>query len=264
MYSLHKYPRTPHLTGSRLQPGDEDLRVVPPGHLAGRPLVVEEKLDGANSAVSFGEDGRLLLQSRGHFLDGGPRERHFGLLKSWANSIRGALWEALGSRHVMYGEWLYAKHTIYYDALPHYFFEFDVLDKAEGRFLTTAQRRELLRDVPVLAAPVLFEGAAPPSARLDSLIRPSAFQSGSWRAALALACESRGLDPERALRETDSSGLMEGLYVKVEEGGRVAERFKLVRASFHQAVDDSGDHWLNRPVIPNRLREGADLFARRP
>ena len=261
MYRLHKYPRTPHLTGSRLQPGDEDLGVVSLEHLKGLRLVVEEKLDGANSAVSFGEDGRLLLQSRGHFLDGGPRERHFGLLKAWAGSVQGRLWEALGSRHVMYGEWLYAKHTVFYDALPHYFFEFDVLDRETGRFLSTAARRELLAAAPVLSAPVLYAGPAPAAEGLAALVGPSAFQSARWRESLAEVCAARGLDAARALRETDRTGLMEGLYIKVEEGARVTERFKFVRPSFTQAVDDSGEHWLNRPLIPNRLREGADLFA---
>ena len=261
MYRLHKYPRTPHLTGSRLQPGDEDLRVVSLEHLEGVRLVVEEKLDGANSAISFGEDGRLLLQSRGHFLDGGPRESHFGLLKAWAGSVQGRLREALGSRYVMYGEWLYAKHTIFYDALPHYFFEFDVLDKLAGEFLSTAARRELLKDVPVLSAPVLYTGPTPNAERLAALVKSSAFQSKRWRESLTEVCEARGLDAGRALRETDAAGLMEGLYIKVEEGGRVTERFKFVRPSFTQAVDDSGEHWLNRPVIPNRLREGIDLFA---
>ena len=59
-YELIKYPRTPHLAGSRLQPGDEDLSQIPFSHLAGRHIVVEEKCDGANSAISFGEDGGLL------------------------------------------------------------------------------------------------------------------------------------------------------------------------------------------------------------
>jgi hypothetical protein len=260
-YRLRKYPRTPHLTGSRQQPGDEDLSVVSLEHLKGLSLVVEEKLDGANSAVSFGEDGRLLLQSRGHFLDGGPRERHFGLLKAWAGSVRDRLWEVLGSRHVMYGEWLYAKHTIFYDALPHYFFEFDVLDKETGQFLSTAARGELLRDTPVLSAPVLYAGPAPTAERLAALVKPTSFQSARWRDLLAEVCAARGLDAARVLRETDPAGLMEGLYIKVEDGGRVTERFKFVRPSFTQAVDDSGDHWLNRPVIPNRLREGVNLFA---
>ncbi len=260
-YRLHKYPRTPHLTGSRQQPGDEDLSVVSLEHLKGRKLVVEEKLDGANSAVSFGEDGRLLLQSRGHFLDGGPRERHFGLFKAWAGSVQSKLWDALGSRHVMYGEWLYARHTIFYDALPHYFFEFDVLDKATGEFLSTEARARLLRGTSVLSAPVLYTGAAPGAARLAAFVGPSAFQSERWRESLAEVCEARGLDAARALRESDSAGLMEGLYLKVEDEGRVTERFKFVRPSFTQAVDDSGEHWLNRPVIPNQLREGASLFA---
>ncbi|HVG19836.1 MAG TPA: RNA ligase family protein [Blastocatellia bacterium] len=258
---LYKYPRTPHLTGSRLQPGDEDMCVISADHLKGQRLVVEEKLDGANSAISFNPEGGLLLQSRGHFLDGGPREKHFALMKAWAMSIRSGLWKVLGSRYVLYGEWLYAKHTIFYDQLPHYFFEFDVLDKERGEFLSTPARRELLGSLPVTPVPTLFSGTIRSARLLKSLVRPSAFQSEGWRQKLTEVCESRNLDSARALRETDSSGLMEGLYLKVEEGGRVTERFKFVRDSFLQAVGESGDHWLNRPIIPNQLREGVDIFA---
>jgi hypothetical protein len=261
MNRLFKYPRTPHLTGSQFQPGDEDLGVVPLNHLNGQRLIIEEKLDGANSAISFSREGQLLLQSRGHFLDGGPRERHFGLMKAWATCHQSALMEVLGSRFVMYGEWLYAKHTIFYDQLPHYFFEFDLFDKERELFLTTDERRKLLQGLPVPSAPVLFSGPIRSGRQLRSLIRNSDFQSAGWREALREVCKSRTLDAERALRETDPSGLMEGLYIKVEDGGRVLERFKFVRASFLQAVDDAGDHWLNRPIIPNQLREDVDIFA---
>ena len=64
--TYYKYPRTPHLEGSRLQAGDEDLSQVPFSHLKGKYLVIEEKVDGANTAISFDTDGTLLLQSRGH------------------------------------------------------------------------------------------------------------------------------------------------------------------------------------------------------
>ena len=94
-YPIIKYPRTPHLAGSRLQPGDEDLSQVPFSCLAGRRLTVEEKVDGANSAVSFGPEGQLLLQSRGHYLTGGWRERHYALFKTWAQAHQGALRSAL-------------------------------------------------------------------------------------------------------------------------------------------------------------------------
>ena len=70
-YRIIKYPRTPHIEGSRLQPGDEDLSQVPFSAIAGKHLVVEEKIDGANSAISFDPQGNLLLQSRGHYLTGG-------------------------------------------------------------------------------------------------------------------------------------------------------------------------------------------------
>ncbi len=46
--TILKYPRTPHLEGSRLQPGDEDLSQIRFSEIAGRHLVVEEKCDGAN------------------------------------------------------------------------------------------------------------------------------------------------------------------------------------------------------------------------
>lgn len=48
------------------------------------------------------------------------------------------------------------------------------------------------------------------------------------------------------------------------DGGIVAARYKYVRADFLTAVLESGSHWLRRPVLPNRLADGADLFARAP
>lgn len=224
-----KYPRTPHITGSRLQPGDEDLASTAREALAGLPLVIEEKLDGSNSAVSFAADGRLVLQSRGHELTGGARERQFDLFKRWASHHAGWLRERLGSRYVMYGEWLYARHTIPYDQLPHYFLEFDVLDREAGVFLSTERRAAMLGGGPVVSVPVL--GTALP---LEQYIGRSTASSG----------------------ET-----MEGLYIKHEADGQVLGRYKYVRAGFLQAVADSGEHWMDRPLEANQLREGVDLFA---
>jgi hypothetical protein len=76
MDQIRKYPRTQHIINSRLQPGDEDFNAVGFEAIESRHVVVEEKLDGANSAISFDAGGNLLLQSRGHYLTGGPAERH--------------------------------------------------------------------------------------------------------------------------------------------------------------------------------------------
>ncbi len=248
-----KYPRTPHIEGSRLQAGDEDLSQVPFSTIAGRHIVVEEKVDGANSAVSFDADGNLLLQSRGHYLTGGWRERHYNLMKQWARSCENEFFDVLGTRYIMYGEWLYAKHAIYYDMLPSYFLEFDIFDRDEGIFLDTHRRHEMLRALPVFSVPVLSEGCFTDKKSLISLLTHSNYISDDHIANLRKTAEKLGLDPDRQCRETDASDLMEGLYIKVEENGRVVDRMKYVRATFLQSVEESSTHWLNRPIVPNRL-----------
>ncbi len=258
---IYKYPRTHHIEGSGLQPGDEDLGVVPFRALAGRYLVVEEKMDGANSAISFSEDGRLLLQSRGHYLVGGERERHFHLLKAWANRYTVELWEVLQDRYVMYGEWLYAKHSVFYTDLPHYFLEFDIYDKVQDEFLCTERRRQVLARAPfVVSVKVLHAGPVASLEALSGMIGPSYFIAPDALARLEALCQEKGLNFQQVLRETDQSGLMEGLYIKVEEDGCVRERYKYVRASFLQTVIGSQSHWLDRPIIPNLLKAGVSLF----
>ena len=250
---IRKYPRTPHLEGSRLQPGDEDLRQISFSEIAGRHLVVEEKCDGANSAVSFASDGTLLLQSRGHYLTGGYRERHYEYMKRWANVHRDALYEILGSRYILYGEWMYAKDTVYYDLLPHYFLEFDILDRESGIFLDTQSRHRMLAGSPVVSVPVLAQRAFSDKEELISLLGRSNYISDDHMLHLRDECLKLGLDPERNIRETDPSTNMEGLYLKVEENGQVTMRLKYVRRSFYQAVELSESHWQSRPIIPNLL-----------
>ena len=55
----------------------------------------------------------------------------------------------LGSRDILYGEWMYAKHTVCCGLLPHYFLEFDILDRETGRFLDTPTRHGDVRGVRV-------------------------------------------------------------------------------------------------------------------
>jgi hypothetical protein len=258
---IHKYPRTYHIEGSNLQPGDEGMGGIAFSSIAGRYLVVEEKTDGANAGISFTASGELLLQSRGHYLTGGPREKHFALFKQWAYTHMATLWPVLGTRYIMYGEWLYARHTMFYNALPHYFMEFDVLDKKTGQFLSTARRQEMLAGLPVVSVKVLKDGVFRTLDELTGLVGPSYFIQGDQIAALRELCAQQHLDADRAVAESDTSGLMEGLYIKVEEDGCVSERYKSVRGDFLTKILESDTHWLSRPIIPNQLRPDVNLFA---
>ena len=254
---LFRYPRTPHLEGSRLQEGDHGHDHVPYRDLRGLRLVVEEKLDGANTGLSFSPAGDLLLQSRGHYLVGGGRERQFNFIKAWAQAHAGWLLQRLEDRYVMYGETLSKKHSVFYDALPHHFFEFDVLDRRTGAFLSTEARRELLAGGPVLSVPVLYDGLAPARlADLKALLRPSLAKTARWR--------DEGLDLAMAWRQCDKSDLSEGLYIKVEADGRTLGRYKWVRADFIQAILAADKHHSEQPYVPNQLAPGVDLYAPRP
>jgi len=260
-----KYPRTPHLEGSRLQPGDDGHEHVRLATLAGRHAVIEEKLDGANVGLSFTSGGELLLQSRGHYLVGGSRERQFAPFKEWACAHEERLLALLLDRYVMYGEWLYAKHSVSYDRLPHWFCEFDVYDRVDGVFLSTPRRHALLAGSPVVSVPVLREGPMPRDVKaLRALVRPSLAKSAQWREAFEQGVRRQELDLALAWKQTDKSDLAEGLYVKIEDEHRVLSRCKWVRPDFVQTILDSGSHHSTRPVIPNGLAPEADLYAPQP
>lgn len=262
MDQIYKYPRTRHLEGSRKQSGDEDLKNVAFSVIEGKYLVLEEKVDGANCGVSFDRDGKMYLQSRGHFLNGGYGEKQFDLFKLWAGCFEEKLHLLLGDRYVMYGEWLYAKHTVFYDCLPHYFMEFDVFDKEEKKFFSTRKRREFLQEAPfVHSVRVLDEGYYTGPDAIAKWIGPSLFISGAAKEHFLSQCQKGGVNPETAARQTDLSGIMEGIYIKVEEGDYVIDRLKYVRASFLNTILDSESHWASRPIVANRLADGVDLFS---
>lgn len=253
MKQIYKYPRTSHIFGSKLQKGDEDLINVPFEQIKGRNIVVEEKVDGANSGISVVND-KLMLQSRGHYLTGGYRERHFDLFKTWANCWTNQLKDLLCERYVIYGEYLFAKHTVFYDNLPHYWMEFDILDTETNTFFDTPRRMNMLRDFPFIhSVKVLFEGKLDKKQDLYDMVKNSYFISDDYKKNLETESTKQNLNVEKIFNETDLSNLMEGLYIKVEEDGIVKERYKFVRQGFLQVVADSESHWLDRPIIPNKL-----------
>jgi len=114
-----KYPRTPHLPWS---PGitRDDLKLKSVSHLINTKLLVSEKIDGSNTCL---ESGGLCF-SRSHSRT--PTHPSFDMLKALAATI------SIPSGLQVFGEWVYATHSIKYDALPTYFLVFAVHD-TEGK-----------------------------------------------------------------------------------------------------------------------------------
>lgn len=241
------YPRTPHMR----EFGKKLFEVA--RSLGATRIVLEDKLDAANSGLQFDRNANIMPRSRGHFLNGGFREGQFDLFRKWADWLAESLFEKIEDRYIVYGEWMAARHSIFYDQLPHLFHEFDILDIATGKFFSTARRREILGDLPILPVPVLYDGPAHRDFDPRDFITRSDYQSENWEAALRKAAEYAGLDPDRAVEEGDRSGLMEGIYIKFETDEHTVGRAKYVRPDFTQVILEGGVHWADRPMIRNQL-----------
>ena len=148
-----KYPRTPHLFGSKGTDDDKHLgQKESEAFIADQSLIVEEKIDGTNVGIHFTSRGRMVLQCRGHEITEGMHPQ-YDLFKQWTSVKRPALKGMLGGQFILYGEWLYAKHSVHYRKLPRYFFEFDIYDKDAEQFLDfdTRLRMPHENDLPVQA-----------------------------------------------------------------------------------------------------------------
>ena len=159
---LFKFPRTKHLfdAGGQgvsrddliMDAGEEALFYARRGAQQPSTVIIEEKVDGANLGISIGFDMKLNVQNRSHYVNS-KTHRQFSCLDRWLEEHSAALYEVLEpGRHVLFGEWLYAKHSIFYTELPGYFMAFDIYDKQEERFYSQKTRNEKLEStgIPVV------------------------------------------------------------------------------------------------------------------
>lgn len=237
-----KYPRTPHLFGSKGTDDDKQLDDAESAQfIADASLIVEEKIDGTNVGIHFAEDGELVMQCRGHLITEGMHPQ-YDLFKQWAAVKRCVLEQRLGKRFILFGEWVYARHSIFYRQLTHYFFEFDIYDKEQNAFLDLEQRLSLLDDSGIQTVPVIHTGPLRQSG-LEEMIGPSLFDSQ--------------FDNPLTKR---ADNLMEGLYLRTEADGVVTGRAKFVRAEFVEKIKQSV-HWQHQAMMPNELAEGVDIWS---
>lgn len=237
-----KYPRTPHLFGSKGTDDDKHLgETESTVFIADKSLIVEEKIDGTNVGIHFSDSGEMVLQCRGHLINEGMHPQ-YDLFKQWAAVKRHVLEIQLEDRFILFGEWVYARHSVHYRKLPHYFFEFDLYDKEQQAFLTFDQRMSLLERTGIQTVPVVHTGAVSRS-DLIKLIGPSQFDSH--------------FDNPFTMRPDN---LMEGLYLRTEANGVVTGRAKFVRPEFVEKIKQS-THWQHQQMVPNLLAENVDIWS---
>ncbi len=237
-----KYPRTPHLFGSTGTDDDKHMGEAESNQfIADDSLITEEKIDGTNVGIHLASDGQMILQCRGHIISEAMHSQ-YDLFKQWTVVKRPVLEKMLGTDFILFGEWVYAKHSVHYRSLSHYFFEFDIYDKQNQVFLSLERRLTMLEGTGIHTVPVIQTGAVKKK-QLINLIGPSAFNS-------------QFENPFTG--ETDN--LMEGLYFRTEADDVVTGRAKFVRPEFVEKIKQSL-HWQQKPVVPNLLAEGTDIWS---
>ena len=221
---LFKFPRTPHLF---VVPGldirdDKVLSDLECESLLKNPIILEEKLDGANIGISLSENNELQIQNRGNYIFPGSHPQ-FDRLWKWAYSKISRLTEHIGSDLIVFGEWCYAKHSIHYTSLPDWLVGFDIYDKRSKTFLNTELRNQIFNKIGIEIISTLGKG-------IYSKMELVKLLNGS---------KSRFYD-----------GPVEGIYVRYEDQEKLIRRAKIVNKDFIQEIDI---HWSKKELMTNQL-----------
>eukprot|EP00397_Hematodinium_sp_SG-2012_P011029 GEMP01011156.1.p1 GENE.GEMP01011156.1~~GEMP01011156.1.p1 ORF type:complete len:876 (+),score=192.79 GEMP01011156.1:59-2629(+) len=239
--ALVKFPRTQHLIdlgGSGVTRDDlvlrpQDLtRFFAPGGDMDVVVTVEEKVDGANMGLGYSaEFGTIVAQNRSHYVNC-KTHAQFAKLNFWLEQHMEELFtlvtevDAEGNatpKRILYGEWMFAKHSIYYDLLPDYFIAFDLYDIDAGRFYSRKRFHALLEELAPGISKVPSVEANVEDLKATCLALKSAFRSNAQNA--------------------------EGVYVRVDVGDWLKDRGKVVRPDFI-----CGDqHWTKAEITKNEL-----------
>ncbi|MQM30820.1 MAG: DNA ligase [Candidatus Accumulibacter phosphatis] len=224
MNNFFPFPHIAHLAwlGAGEPRDDKVLSAAEARALLGANVVVEEKLDGANLGLSVGADGRLRAQNGGQYLQP-PFRGQFARLERWLTAHEDALFDALDTHLIAFGEWCTAKHSLDYAALPDWWLAFDVYDRREARFWCTRRRDDWARELGLTTVPTLFRGQTDLPALKDLL-------------------------NEQRSRYRD--GPMEGMVIRVDHDRWLHHRTKLVRPDFTQQIDK---HWRSNALVWNHL-----------
>ncbi len=163
-----------------------------------------------------------MCQKRSGLILQGEHEQYVRF-RAWASENVEALWTALGTRLVLFGEWVFACHGVPYNALPSFFLAFDVFDKQTETWWSTERVTQLVAPHGIHCVPVLSETWKGSVAELEALVKKSTFST----------------------KET-----AEGVYIRFERGGVIVERLKYRRKTFVAGRED-----FNKNLKTNSLME---------
>ncbi|KJE90384.1 DNA ligase III [Capsaspora owczarzaki ATCC 30864] len=247
--NFHKFPRTYHLFDAGGSGVARDDLVMdgkePRRFFDGKTIIaLEEKVDGANLGISIDPERGVLCQNRAHYVNSATHKQ-FATLDTWIQAHEAELREILEpGRHILFGEWLYAMHSIHYTRLPSYFIAFDIFDVKEQKFYSRRRRDAFLQATTI---PIV------------RLVAERTFKSKDEIKTLLMTTRSQYHD-----------GNVEGLYMRIDNdvpqqqqgaasasSSKIADtdcwnvgRCKVVRPDFIQGITEQ---WTRKTFVKNMV-----------
>lgn len=214
-----KYPKTFHFPFS-LGCTNDDKIADDTSYLINKEIIISEKMDGSNTSLE-----RNGCFARTH--SGPPNHSSFDGLKALHAQVKYKIPEGIQ----LFGEWLFALHSISYSELPHYFLLFNVRDLNKNIWLSWDEVELWAQEIEVPTVPVLFKG------KVDSIEN------------------LQKLSNNFMMQPSECGGLREGIVTRVssEFSDDLFSKcvIKNVRANH---VNPNNDHWLHQQIIKNKLK----------
>lgn len=206
---------------------EAEVKVLLDGH-----TVFEEKVDGGVVGLAWDGEKHLAIgkHSMIHYSD---NSKKFYGLNSWIYENYEKI-QKIPKGWIIFGEWLRAKHNIFYDNLPEYFVAFDIWDGY--RYLDLHSRSDILCRLGFAEVPLIYSG--------DNLDVED------------VLCIADGISVSNMSRFS-SSEVFEGIVIKNYDKQLYG---KYVRREFIESMEI---HWLKKPLIENKLKSyNGDVYER--
>ncbi|MCI0527003.1 MAG: RNA ligase family protein [Nitrospira sp.] len=184
-------------------------------------VFVEEKMDGANVGIIRHKKG-FTLQKRGSLV-GASEHAQFQFFHNWANYQNYTKLMALPEGFTVYGELLYAVHSIYYGALPDWVLVFEVWDSGREKYLDYPERYDFCHNYGLEMVPLVAQGYF----RVEELA---------------------SLVP----KESAYGEMAEGIVLKRYRKGECL-RGKIVKPEFIKMLEES-EHWVHNEIRRNNVQ----------
>ena len=187
----------------------------------------QEKVDGANMGVSWLDDAPV-LRNREHILKKGytkiktPSKKQFTSAWNWVHAHKEDIQQISDlcySPITIYGDWMFAQHSLHYDKLPDLFIAYDIWSVEDDSYLSPELVDELLSKTSI------------------SYIKPHKITFNSIQ-------EIIDLSEKESLYRT---GIREGIVIKHANGRLCTSMYKVVNKLFTRRED------FNEKLIKNKV-----------